>query len=68
MKSLTIGSHQGTFNVREELDQYETFWHENVILPSCQELTEKVSRNMPYMCVLVTIVKLFYVYLQFADS
>ena len=68
MKSLAIGSHQGTFNVREELDQYETFWHENVFLPSCQELTEKVSRNMPDMYVLVTIVKLVYVYLQFADS
>ncbi len=32
----------GKLKTREELDRYETTWHQNVFVPAWQELDEKV--------------------------
>ena len=36
----------GRLKTRDELDKYETFWHENVFVPARQELEEKVGDTL----------------------
>ena len=45
----------GRLKTRDELDKYETFWHENVFVPARQELEEKVRDRLINVLKRITI-------------